>query len=198
MPKDNYRGIKQEINSYIKRSGSKFYGYLYPIKDEEEAQQHLSDLHIKYPDATHICYAYIIGVDRDYQRFSDDGEPTNSAGRPILNHLLSSGLNYLLCAVVRYYGGKKLGVPGLIEAYGTACRDCLEAAEIEECVLMDLTVCTIGATEQYKLYNYLHTLSDVHFNTDGNKFYISCSKSMTPMLRDQLLNLPTLAIVNAN
>ena len=107
---------------------------------------------VSYPDATHHCYAYIIGIDRKEERANDDGEPSSSAGKPILRQLLSAGLTNTLVVSVRYYGGKKLGVPGLIYAYGESARLALEAAKKikREVEISYLASCPFG--EENQLY----------------------------------------------
>lgn len=109
-----------------REKGSRFYTYTFPIDNEHDVKKHLSELKDQYPDATHHCYAFKTG---EYYRVNDDGEPNNSAGLPIYRQILSSGLDYVLIVVVRYFGGKKLGIPGLIKAYGEAAAQCLEKTE---------------------------------------------------------------------
>ena len=104
---------------------SHFFGYAFPVQNQEEAEQKLAHLNKRYPDATHICYAYRLGTDGLSFRASDNGEPKYSAGIPILNQIKSAALTNVLVAVVRYYGGTKLGVPGLVRAYGGAATGAL-------------------------------------------------------------------------
>src|SRR5690606_22589178 len=104
--------------------------------DENEAKQKLSFLWEKYPDATHICYAYRLGADGETYRVNDDGEPSGSAGLPIYNQIVSKEITHVLVASVRYYGGTKLGVSGLIKAYKLSAQMVLEEAEIIEKFLM--------------------------------------------------------------
>ncbi|MFY0643189.1 MAG: YigZ family protein [Bacteroidia bacterium] len=195
MSKDSYLGITESSTSLYKQSGSKFMGYLFPIKDLNQLKNKLSELREMHPDATHICYAYILGLDRNTTYFTDDGEPSNSSGRPILNALLSSSLSYVMCAVVRYYGGKKLGIPGLIQSYGQAASECIVAIEIKELKLMDELICTIAANQQHLLFNFLNKQKDLNYEFNDGQFSISCSQSMTSVLRTELLNLPTLALI---
>jgi uncharacterized YigZ family protein len=173
--------------------GSKFYGYLFPVKNAQDFEQKIKAFKEEYSDATHVCSAVVLGVDADYQRFSDDGEPSNSAGRPILYELLSSKMTFVGCAVVRYYGGKKLGVPGLIEAYGTAAKECTEQAEPVVCYITSSVVCTIDPSVEYKLYNFLSKNKDYTYSIDDGKFVIECLQSMTEELRKKLSEIDTLA-----
>lgn len=120
---------------------SKFLSVAYPVQAMEAVSERLAELGAAYPDATHICYAYRIGRDRPEVRMNDDGEPSYSAGAPIFGQIEAFGLFDVLVCVVRYYGGTKLGVGGLIQAYREAARGCLELARIVEKVptlLLDL------------------------------------------------------------
>ncbi|MFA7686445.1 MAG: YigZ family protein [Moheibacter sp.] len=116
----------------FKEKGSKFIGYAYPVNDENETKGILEDLWRKYPDATHICYAYRIGLEGERYRVNDDGEPSGSAGLPIYNQIVSKEITNVLVASVRYYGGTKLGVSGLVKAYKLSAQMVLEGAEIVE------------------------------------------------------------------
>lgn len=196
MLKDSYKGIEQEYAGFYKKSGSKFYAHIYPITSEEDAKSKINELKLKYSDATHVCPAFIVGIEREIQWFSDDGEPSNSAGRPILNALLSTEASFILAAVVRYYGGKKLGIPGLIESYGAATQDALSKTEFKQLVLKDVIICSMDIAQHYLLYNLLNSIEGVEFSASDSQFKIVCSKSLTSTLREQLLNLPTLAIEN--
>lgn len=114
--------------------------FVFPVKSEEEIKWHLQELKTFYPDATHHCYGYILHPDKSAQRANDDGEPNNSAGKPILRAILSADLTNVLVVVVRYYGGTNLGIPGLIEAYGESAKMALMEAEIEEKFIEDTFV----------------------------------------------------------
>ena len=197
MPADTYRGIVNIFTSEYKAGGSKFYGFLFPVRDEHDFEQKIKDYKTEFADATHVCSGCVIGIDREYQRFSDDGEPSNSSGRPILHALLSAEITYVGCAVVRYYGGKKLGIPGLIEAYGGAAESSISSAKIKELVLTDSIACTIAPANSYVLYNLLNKWPDIAYevNSDG-QFIITCAKSMTSKLLTELNKIDTLALEN--
>jgi uncharacterized YigZ family protein len=115
-----------------KEKGSKFIALAFTVMNEDEVKQALSEVKKKYYDARHHCYAYMIGPDKDCFRSSDDGEPSGTAGKPILNQILSRDVTNVCVIVVRYFGGIKLGVSGLINAYKTAARDALDHAVIVE------------------------------------------------------------------
>ncbi|MCK9481156.1 MAG: IMPACT family protein [Bacteroidia bacterium] len=129
---DSYKEPQTPATSRLNIRGSKFYGFLFPVKSENEIKAHLEQIKQQYPDATHWCYAYILNIDKSNQRFNDDGEPANTAGRPILRQIQSLDLTNTLIVVVRYFGGKLLGVPGLIEAYGETAKLVLQSTPLIE------------------------------------------------------------------
>lgn len=111
-------GIAKSVRDVeLKEKGSKFIGFAFPVKDEEDVKKKLESVRSEHPSATHHCYAWRLGFSGNKYRLSDDGEPSGTAGLPIYNQLLSKDLTYTLLIVVRYYGGTKLGVSGLIKAY---------------------------------------------------------------------------------
>ncbi|WP_322970473.1 YigZ family protein [Faecalibacter sp. LW9] len=115
---DSFKTIKAPVEDVIfKELGSKFINYAYPVESEEEVEFYLNQLYERWPDATHHCYAYAIGIDGKTFRANDDGEPSGSAGLPIYNQILSHEITNVLIVSVRYFGGTKLGVPGLVKAY---------------------------------------------------------------------------------
>lgn len=127
-----YRTIAKESEGLYKEKGSRFIALAYPVRTEEEVKQHVADMKKKYYDARHHCYAYILGANKDAYRMNDDGEPSGTAGRPIHGQLLSKDLTDTLIIVIRYFGGIKLGVSGLINAYKTAAKDALDNNTIVE------------------------------------------------------------------
>ena len=196
MQADTYQGITKLYTSEYKASGSKFYGFLFPVESAEDFDIKIKEYKSQLADATHVCSGCVIGVDREYQRCSDDGEPSNSSGRPILNSLLSAEISYVGCAVVRYYGGKKLGIPGLIEAYGGAAQLCIDDAAIQELVLKDSILCTVRSDMEYHLYNFLARQKEVTYSRNAiGQFKIVCSTSVTAELQSELKNIPTLALI---
>lgn len=130
---DTYKTIVDATTDQFKDRGSRFIGFLFPISSEEEIKNRLAALKKEYYDATHHCYAYTLGhIDGESVRLYDDGEPSGSAARPIFGQLQSAGLKDVLAVVVRYFGGTKLGVPGLINAYKSTTRLAIEKADIVE------------------------------------------------------------------
>ena len=131
-PTDRFRSIEAPSTGVYKDNGSKFLAFAYPVETEEQAKEHIAALRKEYFDARHHCYAWRIGLEGALWRANDDGEPSSTAGRPILGQLLSAELSDILVVVVRYFGGVKLGVPGLIKAYKTATAEAIAAARIVE------------------------------------------------------------------
>lgn len=126
--RDSYRSIPAPAEGLFKDNGSRFISYAFPVETEEEVKEIVGDLKKKYHDARHHCYAYRLGHLGDRFRANDDGEPSSSAGRPILGQIDSRGLSDVLVVVVRYFGGIKLGIPGLIRAYKTSTAEALDKA----------------------------------------------------------------------
>jgi uncharacterized YigZ family protein len=148
---DSYQTIEAPAEGFFKDRGSKFYGYAYPINSEEDTKPLLTILREVHPKAVHHCYAYRLGLDRNQYRANDDGEPSGSAGRPILNTLYSKDLTNILVVVVRYFGGSLLGVPGLINAYKTATEEAIAQA----------TVVTKYVCDEYEVLFPYEAMNDV-------------------------------------
>lgn len=127
---DTYKTINTTSEGIFRDKGSKFIAYAFPIQQENEVKPIISKLKDEHPKARHFCTAFRLTPDRHVFRINDDGEPSGTAGRPILNALLSADLTNILVVVVRYFGGTLLGVPGLINAYKSATIEALKAAEI--------------------------------------------------------------------
>lgn len=135
---DTYRTITAPAEGLFKDRGSKFIAFAYPIRSEDEVKPLLAALRAEHSKARHFCWALRISPDRSVFRIQDDGEPSGTAGRPILNSLLSADLTNLLVVVVRYFGGTLLGVPGLINAYKSAAVDAIQAAQVVERTVNDV------------------------------------------------------------
>ena len=130
---DTYKTITSPSEEILfKEKNSKFFGYAFPVTSEEEIKNHLDVLRKQHYGAVHFCYAFQIGTDKIQFRANDDGEPSNTAGAPIYGQIQSFGLTNILVVVVRFFGGIKLGVGGLISAYRTSAQMALEASEIIE------------------------------------------------------------------
>lgn len=132
---DTYRTIAGPSEGLYKEKMSKFLAFAEPCRTADEALAVVARYRKEYFDARHVCWAYMLGAARDTFRSNDDGEPSGTAGKPILGQINSAGLTDLVVVVVRYFGGIKLGTSGLIEAYRAAAAEALAAAEVEERIL---------------------------------------------------------------
>ena len=132
MTTTSYNTIQNESTGIYKEKGSKFLSFALPVRNEEEVKEIITQYKKQYYDARHVCYAYMLGAERKVFRVNDDGEPSGTAGRPILGQINSRNLTNVLVIVVRYFGGVLLGTGGLVTAYKEAAADALEQAEIIE------------------------------------------------------------------
>jgi uncharacterized YigZ family protein len=144
---DTYLTIENPAEGDFRDRGSKFLSFAYPINSEADIKPILAQLKTEHSKANHHCWAMRLGTDRSVFRINDDGEPSGTAGRPILNVLLSKNITNTIVIVVRYFGGTLLGVPGLINAYRTATEEALSKANIVEKTINDIY--TIGFEYQY-------------------------------------------------
>ena len=131
MLNDEYKTIKTEGEGYYTEKRSKFLAFVHHVSTVEEIKELLTGYRKKYYDARHVCYAYMLGAERTEFRANDDGEPSSTAGKPILGQINSNELTDILIVVVRYYGGVNLGTSGLIVAYREAAADAIAHCEIE-------------------------------------------------------------------
>ena len=129
---DTYKTIESPAEGYITEKKSKFISFIFPVKTAEEVKQIVDEHRKKYYDARHVCWAYMLGSGREEYRSNDDGEPSGTAGRPILGQINSCELTNVLILVIRYFGGTLLGTSGLIKAYREAAEDAIKNAEIVE------------------------------------------------------------------
>lgn len=169
---DCFKSISQLSTGLFKDNGSKFLAFAYPVTTEEEIKSIIQSLKKEYYDARHHCYAYRLGHTGSVWRMNDDGEPSSTAGRPIYGQILSAELSDILVVVVRYFGGIKLGVPGLIRAYKTSTADAIANATIIEKI----------ATEPYNIiFDYLQMnavmkrLKDFSLTPVNQSFDLNCS-----------------------
>ncbi|MBE9468529.1 MAG: YigZ family protein [Bacteroidetes bacterium] len=130
MCEDLFKTISEPSEGFYKDKGSKFYAFAFPVYSECEVKEIQKGLRKKYHDARHHCYAFRLGAEKKIYRASDDGEPANSSGPPILGQIQSKDLSNILIVVVRYFGGTKLGIPGLIKAYRAATLDAINNGKI--------------------------------------------------------------------
>ena len=141
---DTYLTISSVSEALYKDKGSKFYAFAYPVQTVEQIKEILAEKRKEYYDARHVCYAYMLGYERSVFRANDDGEPSGTAGRPILGQINSSNLTDILIIVVRYFGGTLLGTSGLIQAYKTSAAEAIAAATIEERIVEKTFVSKFG------------------------------------------------------
>jgi len=151
---DSYRTIKSPCRGEFRDKGSRFFGFAWPIQNEEDARILVQQLKKEHPQANHHCYAFGLTPDPKIFRASDDREPSGSAGKPILGSILSKDLTDVMVIVVRYFGGTLLGVPGLINAYREAATITLNQAEILEKFITE----TFSIEFPYELSNEVHQL----------------------------------------
>jgi uncharacterized YigZ family protein len=161
----SFRTVSASSESLYKVSGSKHIGRSFRVHSEKEAKQIIQNLWEEHPQATHICFAYVLTVYEKIERSSDDGEPGGTAGKPILNQIKSAKLTEVLVAVIRYYGGTKLGVSGLIDAYKNAAKLALESSGVEECEVEVQYALSVSHEETPALMNALNRLSFRKLNT---------------------------------
>lgn len=162
-----YRTIRQSAETEIIEKKSKFIANVFPVTSGEEAEEVLAKIRKKYFDATHNCFAYQIGLNNEIQRFSDDGEPKGTAGKPILDVLKGEDVKNTLICVTRYFGGTLLGTGGLVRAYGKAAKEGLKASGIVEkrkVQLFELIMpYTLLGKVQYDLNEYGYTIRDINY-----------------------------------
>jgi len=170
--RDSYKSIPGPGRGLFKDNGSRFISFAYPIESEEEAKEIVSGLKKEYHDARHHCYAYRLGHLGDSFRANDDGEPSSSAGRPILGQIDSRGLSDTLVVVVRYFGGIKLGIPGLIRAYKTSSAEALDNAGVVEKIAGDWFRLGFGYD---RLPQVMKLLKDMDLRQRAQDFGNSCS-----------------------
>jgi uncharacterized YigZ family protein len=196
---DEFQTILTESQGQYKEKGSKFNAFAYPVQSEEDIKQILQDLRKEYYDARHHCYAYRLGSEKEVYRTNDDGEPSGSAGKPIFGQLLSYDLTDILVVVIRYFGGTKLGVSGLINAYRTATRDALENSNI-----ITKTVQHIFSIHfEYLLMNdVMKIIKDMNPDVLDQDFDLDCKmklsirQTMAEELSAKLHNISGLKILN--
>ncbi|MEI6750108.1 MAG: IMPACT family protein [Bacteroidales bacterium] len=135
---DTYKTLEATCKGLYKEKGSRFISFAIPVTNEADVKKELETLRQKYHDARHHCYAYMLGFNKDAYRANDDGEPSGTAGRPILGQITANDLTNTLVVVIRYFGGVKLGVSGLIFAYRKAAGEAIEQASIVTRIISDV------------------------------------------------------------
>ena len=186
---DSYNTITINSEGKYTEKGSKFLSFCYPVKTEIEVKEILANLRKEYFDARHHCYAYRLGWDKSAFRFNDDGEPSGTAGRPIYGQLLSNDLTNVLIVVIRYFGGTKLGVSGLINAYKIAAIEAIHANKIIEVAIKDIYQIEFQYDKMSDIMKVLKQpgieLLETDYNTICN-VTLSVTKTMTVHAYDAL------------
>ncbi|ETZ22468.1 YigZ family protein [Pedobacter sp. V48] len=168
---DTYKTISAASEGIFRDKGSKFIAYAYPIRSDEEVKNLLQNLRSEHPKARHFCWALRLSPDRSIFRIQDDGEPSGTAGRPILNTLLSAEITNILIVVVRYFGGTLLGVPGLINAYKTAAAEAIKEANVIEKTVNDIYEITF---DYLVMNDVMRLMKDEQLNILDQNFDNSC------------------------
>ncbi len=184
----HYKTLKLLSEGEYREKGSKFIAYAVTCTSEEEAKGYLNEWRKAHHQARHVCYAYRFGYEMKVFRANDDGEPSNSAGAPILGQIQSFELTDVLIGVVRYFGGTKLGVGGLINAYRTAAKEALESGEIIELPVLK----SVKVEFSYdQMPDVMKLVKSYELSTRNNDFGLNCSFSVDlPILRsDQISQL---------
>ena len=194
---DSYYTIAAPAEAIYKDKGSKFLAYAWPVTDERQIRDALDGLRKRYYDATHHCYAWCLGPEGENVRMNDDGEPSSTAGRPILGQLLSRQVTDALVVVVRYFGGTKLGVPGLIAAYKESAAAVLDAAEV-----VQRTVNTVLRIEfgYLAMNDVMRIVKEMQPEVPGQQFdnartmTLSIRRSRSQQLLERLRNVESMSI----
>ncbi len=196
---DKYSTIKAPSEGLYKEKMSKFISFAFPIDNVAEAKSYIADFQKRYYDARHVCWAYMLGAERKDFQSNDNGEPSGTAGKPILGQIDSFGLTNILIIVVRYFGGIKLGTSGLIVAYREAAREAINAATIIECHETD----DISFTFPYLAMNDVMRLcKNGEAEIISQIFDNSCEMTLrirrdnAPTLRTRLTDIDGVSLIN--
>jgi uncharacterized YigZ family protein len=199
MSDDLYYTIKEESSGLYTEKKSKFFSFAIPVASVEQIKERLEVFKKTYYDARHICYAYVLGADRLTFRANDNGEPSGTAGKPILGQINSRGLTDVLVVVIRYFGGIKLGTSGLITAYRAAAVEALDAAEVQEKTVTD----TLCVSFEYPFMNeVMRVIKELEPHIVSQAYDTNCIMELSirrgrlPQLAERLLKVDTLSIIH--
>ncbi len=190
---DTYLTIEDRAEGVYKEKGSKFISLAFPVTTQEEIKEIVKDIKKEYFDARHHCYAYILGHDKSVFRMNDDGEPSSTAGKPIYGQLLSKDLTNILVVVVRYFGGTKLGVSGLIQAYKQATIDVLNNSKIIEKTVDEV----YSVSFDYSLMNdVMKVMKEYDLHQQNHKFENDCYLEFRIRKRDSKVVVDSLKFID--
>ncbi len=202
MEKDTYNTISAPSEeTLLKEKNSKFFGYAFPVTKEDEVKEIIDSLKKQHHSARHWCYAFQLGTEQLYYRANDDGEPNNSAGMPIYGQIQSFDVTNVLVVVVRYFGGIKLGVGGLISAYKTSAQLALEASQIIEKTIDVQYKVKFGYPNMNKV---MRVIKEKNINIISQKMEMDCEiiistrKKNAPSVEEAFNNLYEISISNIN
>jgi len=194
---DTYFEVEGQSKGLFKDKGSKFISFVFSVKSEQEVKNYLETVKKSEYSARHLCYAYILNPNQSIQKDNDDGEPTHSAGKPILGQILNRHLTNTLIIVVRYYGGVKLGVGGLIQAYKTAASDALQHINIQRRYVLDFYEVDFRYEDMNQLMRIVkeHSLNVVNQNFEMNcKLTFSIRNSQSKKIQSIFEHYHTLTL----
>ena len=189
---NQYKVIVKSTEGFYKEKGSKFFAHAIPCNNEADAKTHINEFRKRNPNACHVCFAWRFGKDKTkyVDRFSDDGEPSNSAGKPIFGQIIAFDVTNILIAVVRIYGGTNLGVGGLINAYKSASKSALEKAEIQTLSICDYYSVKFEQSATGKAYEMVRKLNLDIINTSFNNIEFKVEKSRSKQIEQEFEKLP--------
>jgi uncharacterized YigZ family protein len=194
---DTYYEIGNSTEGLFKAKGSKFIAHAFNVRTEDDVKKHLEDLRKIYYDARHHCYSYVLNPDKSAFRINDDGEPSGSAGRPIHGQIQSYDLTNILVVVIRYFGGTKLGIPGLIEAYKESTKDALQKAKITKLYVKDVYSVSFQYPDMNIVMRYLKDEELKPFDQDFGvdcKLYFSIRKQESNRVFEKFKSVHTLKV----
>lgn len=189
---DSFFTISQIATGIYKEKGSKFIAYAYPVKSEMEIKDCLAKLKKEHVGARHFCYAWRLGADKQAWRVNDDGEPNNSAGKPIFSQIQNQDLTNILIIVVRYFGGTLLGVGGLIKAYKSAAEDALKNAQVIEEFIYFQYKLIFGVDDMKLIMKLCKDMNAVIVSQDYNDNYtliVSIKKSASEVFEEKIKHI---------
>jgi len=194
-----YKTIVFESQGIYKEKGSKFLAFAYPVRTEDEVKEKIDFLRKKYYDARHYCYAYRLGADGERYRANDDGEPANTAGKPILGQLMAHELTNVLVVVVRYFGGILLGTGGLVQAYKQAAADALANTEIVKDAVTETFQLTFDYQDMNRVMKVVKDMNLEYYNLTGEinrTMIVNVKKSLISQMKNRLGTVVSLKIVD--